>query len=376
MNKGGIYIHVPYCKRKCNYCNFHFSTNFSTKDQFLTSVITEIENRKYEMGPLQIQTIYLGGGTPSILTERELNSLFETIYKNYSLTQELEITMEANPDDLEGSYILELKNTPINRLSIGVQSFFEEDLIWMNRSHTNQQSIDCLKNCLNHHFENLSIDLIYGVPSESHEKWMENLLTMKQFDIPHFSAYALTIEERTNFYHQLNTKKMQPLQDSYTMEQMDITLDFCEANGYEAYEVSNFSKPNKRAIHNSNYWNGLPYLGFGPSAHSFNGDIRKWNVANNNIYNKAILANEEYSEQETLTPENKFNEYVMLQLRKVEGIFIEELTERFPIWADSSMTLLESWVQEGYVQRNKSGYSFTRQGVHISDFLIRQLFIT
>ena len=325
----GIYRHIPFCKQKCHYCNFHFSTSVKSKASVLEAMHRELEMQRGYLEGLPVETIYFGGGTPSILTPDEIKSLFDTIYGHYNV-QLRECTLEANPDDLQTGFIKSLRDTPVNRFSIGVQSFHEADLRYMNRAHTAGQADYAIKAAQDAGFPNLTIDLIYGTPGLSDTGWKENLRKVRDLEIPHLSAYALTVEEGTALHHAIHRKKTQEVDAAQSARQFQILMEQAEAMGYEHYEISNFSLPGSYAIHNTNYWKGIPYLGIGPSAHSFNGRSRQWNVANNALYAQQLIGlNQLPFEEEILTPEQRLNEYLMTSLRTIWGCDLNKIAAEF-----------------------------------------------
>jgi oxygen-independent coproporphyrinogen III oxidase len=316
----GIYLHIPFCKQKCNYCNFHFSTSLKLKDEVLAAMHHELEMQRDYLVEAPIETIYFGGGTPSLLTADEINRLFDTINKFYPNQQLQEVTLEANPDDLAPAYIKSLRSTPINRFSIGVQSFKDTDLKYMNRAHNAQEADYSIKAAQDAGFINLTIDLIYGTPGLSDTDWKYNLSQIKNLQIPHFSAYALTVEEGTVLHSAIQKKKSAPVDNEQSAGQFEILMEQAEVMGYEHYEISNLALPGHYALHNSNYWKGEPYLGIGPSAHSFDRMSRRWNIANNSLYIQNILQDHKLLyEEETLTPVQRLNEYIMTSLRTIWG---------------------------------------------------------
>lgn len=324
----GIYIHIPFCKQACYYCDFHFSTSLKNKTALIDAIKKELVVRKGEFGDEEIQTIYFGGGTPSILSFEELRSVFEVIYNNYKVVSDAEITLEANPDDLTSEKIVELSKLPINRLSIGIQSFFEDDLKFMNRTHTAEESKKCLKEALQY-FENITIDLIYGVPNMTSEKWQENLKIAFDFRVPHISSYALTVEEKTALASFIKKGKVPPIDEELALEHFNILVSETEKEGFVHYEISNFGKPDYFSKHNTSYWLGKKYLGIGPSAHSFNGIERAWNVSNNTKYIKSLAENILPITVEELSVENRYNEYIMTGLRTVWGVSFAKIETDF-----------------------------------------------
>ncbi|MEO6831495.1 MAG: radical SAM family heme chaperone HemW [Chitinophagaceae bacterium] len=322
----GIYIHIPFCKQACNYCNFHFSTSLKQKEALLEALSKEITLQKDWLKGAPIDTIYFGGGTPSLLSSDELNILLEKLMETFQISNLKECTLEANPDDLTVAYLKNLRNTPVDRLSIGVQSFRDEDLQYMNRAHNAQQSEYALKAAQDNGFSNLTIDLIYGTPGLGDAAWKENIRRMGALDIPHFSAYALTVEEGTALEYAIRKKAATPVDAGQSAEQGLLLMEEAEILGYEQYEISNYCKPDCYALHNTSYWKGTPYLGLGPSAHSFNGEnIRQWNVSNNALYIQSILKRTVPFESETLSREQRLNEYIMTSLRTKWGCDLDKI---------------------------------------------------
>ncbi len=325
----GIYIHIPFCRKKCNYCDFHFSTVLKRQEDMVLAIVKELELRKDYITD-KIETIYLGGGTPSILSNQEIEIIFNKIYQIYDVSGKVEITLEANPDDLSIEKIYFLKDTPVNRLSIGVQSFFDDDLLYMNRAHNAKEAINSIYNIKKAGFDNVTIDLIYGVPGSNN--WLTNLNMFKELEIPHLSSYALTVEDKTVLQYLIKTKKSKPVDESQQNKEYNQLIEFCRSNDYEQYEVSNFTKDTKYSIHNTNYWKSKPYIGIGPSAHSFNNVSRQWNVANNSKYISSINEGIIPSDIEKLSLKDQFNEIVMIGLRTKWGIdlkLVSSLGDKF-----------------------------------------------
>ncbi|WP_264526090.1 radical SAM family heme chaperone HemW [Flavobacterium sp. N502536] len=331
----GIYIHIPFCKQACHYCDFHFSTSMKKKDEMVLALAKEIVMRKDEFKLLdsaqndnQIETIYFGGGTPSVLNNDEINFLIDTVYKNYKVAENPEITLEANPDDLSPERILELSKSPINRLSIGIQSFYEADLKMMNRAHNAAEAINCLKEATRY-FDNISLDLIYGIPGLTDEMWKKNIETALSFGIPHISSYALTVEPKTALKKLIDTGKIAEPQDEAASNHFMILVYTLEKNGFIHYELSNFGKENYFSKNNSAYWLGKKYIGIGPSAHSYDGEKRGWNVANNSLYIKSIQNDELPIETEILSKSDRYNEYIMTGLRTIWGVSLDRIEAEF-----------------------------------------------
>jgi len=310
------------------YCNFHFSTSLRYKEEVLQAMLKEIEMQREYLQGATIQTIYFGGGTPSLLSADDINRLFDAIFKFYPVDQLKECTLEANPDDLSPAYLRSLRGTPVSRFSIGIQSFRDEDLRYMKRAHNAQQADAAIKAAQDAGFENLSIDLIYGVPGMNDAAWLQNMGRVKELSIPHFSAYALTVEEKTALHHDIAHHKAAPVDTEQAAAQLEILMAIAPDMGYEHYEISNLATPGMYAVHNTNYWHGLPYLGIGPSAHSFDGmHRRRWNVANNALYAKSILQDNKLDyEEEVLTTYQHLNEYIMTSLRTMWGCDLAHIT--------------------------------------------------
>jgi oxygen-independent coproporphyrinogen-3 oxidase len=321
----GIYIHIPFCRQACTYCNFHFSTLITQKPDLVASIIKEIGLTGNFINPGELtDTIYFGGGTPSLLTVDELSAIFEMIYKNFNVSKEAEITLEANPDDINKLILKQWMDMGINRLSLGIQSFKEEELKWMNRTHTAAESLRSIHEIQDAGISNFSVDLIFGSPLLSNEDLEKNLRTIFEKDVPHISCYALTVEPKTALNKLIEQKRSSPVSSEKQAEQFLLLMNAMQANNYEHYEISNFAKPGMRSKHNSSYWQGKPYYGFGPSAHSFNGvNKRRWNIANNALYVQSIKQNKIPFEEEVLTDVQKLNEYIMTSLRTMEGIDIK-----------------------------------------------------
>ena len=324
----GLYIHIPFCKKACHYCNFHFSTNQKHKYEFLQALCKELQQRATELKNTTVSSIYFGGGTPSLLTSEDLNLIFKTIETYYKIAPSAEITLEANPDDLKNSKIIMLFETQINRLSIGVQSFFEEDLQLMNRAHNANEAVESLK-IARQYFDNISIDLMYGMPQMSVERWRENLKVALGLGIKHMSCYALTVEPKTALEHFIKTSKHPPMNDALAASHFQVLIEDTQKAGLTHYEVCSFGTPEYFSQHNTSYWLGKPYLGVGPSAHSFDGKKRSWNVSNNTTYIKTLAKNQLPLTEEILTPENRFNEYLMTGLRTMWGVSLRNIDKNY-----------------------------------------------
>jgi oxygen-independent coproporphyrinogen III oxidase len=372
----GIYLHIPFCKQACSYCNFHFTTSLHYKDDLVKALAKEIELEKdYPTGE-EINTIYFGGGTPSILKIEDLSLMMEGIRRHYKVGGEAEITLEANPDDITRDKVRGWKDLGVNRLSIGIQSFFEEELKWMNRAHTAAHAKQCIEIANTEGISNLSIDLIYGSPLLSDKMWEENVKTAIEYNIPHLSCYALTVEEKTPLHKQIESQAKEKVDEEKQGRQFLLLMDWLKLAGYEHYEVSNFSKPGCRSRHNSSYWKGEKYLGVGPSAHSYNGTERRWNVYNNTVYIKGIIEGTPGREVEVLTTEQKFNEYVMISLRTIEGMSIDEIERGWGSeWRDFVKMMMTKYVEQGLVAAKENRFQLTREGMLFADGIASDLFV-
>lgn len=370
----GIYIHIPFCKQACHYCDFHFSTSMKNKDEMVQAMANEIELRKSELGNETIETIYFGGGTPSVLSADEINFLIATIYVNYNVSEDREITLEANPDDLSAEYIDDLTRTRINRLSIGIQSFFDDDLKMMNRAHNAAEAQKSLAEATRH-FDNISIDLIYGIPGMDDQKWKRNIDTALSFGIPHVSSYALTVEPKTALKKMIQAGAIAAPKDEAAQSHFQILVDTLEANGFVHYELSNFGKPGYFSRNNSAYWLGKKYIGIGPSAHSYDGISRSWNVANNSIYLKSLAENRLPNETEILTISDRYNETIMTGLRTVWGISLERIESEFgKKYHDYLLKQSQRFVADGLLSIENGILTTTRQGKFLADGLASHLF--
>ena len=324
---GGLYIHIPFCKQACHYCDFHFSTSLKKKTELVNALCKELTLRKDELTG-EIETIYFGGGTPSLLAFDELQQIFTTIYKNYRVAKFAEITLEANPDDLTKEVLIQLHKSEINRLSIGVQSFFEEDLKLMNRAHNATEALESI-NEAKRYFDNISIDLIYGIPKMTPQRWKKNLEIALNLNVPHLSCYALTVEPKTALKKFIEKGLVPPVDEENAKQHYEILLTETEKAGLVNYEFSNFGKPGFHSKNNTAYWEGKPYLGIGPSAHGYDGNSRNWNVANNTKYIKSIEAGILPLEVEKLTVKDKYNEYIMTGLRTMKGVSLKKVEDDF-----------------------------------------------
>ncbi|MET2985978.1 radical SAM family heme chaperone HemW [Aureibaculum conchae] len=370
-----IYLHIPFCKQACHYCDFHFSTSLKRKEEMVQALATELVLRKNELNE-EVETIYFGGGTPSLLTAEELQILLTAIYENYEVIEKPEITLEANPDDLTIGKIEELASSQINRLSIGIQSFFDEDLRIMNRSHNATQAKKCLEEATKY-FNNITVDLIYGIPNMSNKRWKENLKTVFDFGINHISSYALTVEPKTALESFIHQGKYPDVSEELALEHFNILVAETEKQGFVHYEISNFGKPNYFSKHNTAYWFGKSYLGIGPSAHSFNGKERSWNVSNNVKYLKAIQQHKIPREIEELSIDNRFNEAIMTGLRTIWGVDLQKIENEFgKNYKSDLLKKAQKFVEQNLLQvTNKEKLKTTKKGKFLADGLASELFI-
>lgn len=371
----GIYIHIPFCKQQCNYCDFHFSTSLNNKNEVLNAILSEMKKRSSFLEGTKIRTIYFGGGTPSILSTDELNAIFEHLNAQFNLSDVNEITMEANPDDLTPEKIKALSKTPINRFSIGIQSFQNEDLKYMNRAHNVEQAKSSIKGVQDAGWENITIDLIYGTPTLNNDMWLENMQHVIDFEIPHLSAYGLTVEEKTPLFHAIKKGHQKPLDEQKSKTQFEMLMDFIPENGLEQYEISNFAKEGFEAKHNGSYWTDDIYLGLGPSAHSFDGKRRLWNISNNILYIKSLQNNELPQDFEELTEVQRYNEYLLTSLRTKKGVDIEYTKSRFsPFLIDFFNFTVKKWMLSGEITEKDGFFTLTKKGKIIADYLSSDLF--
>ena len=371
----GIYIHIPFCKQACHYCDFHFSTNLKKKDEMVLALAKEIEMRKSEFQDEIVETIYFGGGTPSILQIADLRFLIDEVYRNYKVVENPEITVEANPDDLTENRIIELSKNKVNRLSIGIQSFFEDDLMMMNRAHNVEEAKKCLA-IATHYFDNISIDLIYGVPEMSNEKWLQNIETALSFGVPHISSYALTVEPKTALHSFIQKGIIPSPDDEVAQEHFQILVDKLSENGFIHYELSNFGKENYFSKNNSSYWLGKKYIGIGPSAHSYDGKNRGWNVSNNSLYIKSIQENKLPIEIETLTKTDRYNEYIMTGLRTIWGVSLERIEQEFGItYLDYLNQQAAKFIEDHLLFVDDNILRTNKKGKILSDGIASDLFL-
>ena len=374
----GIYIHIPFCKSKCNYCDFYSIKESNTNlNKYVQAIIMELELRKKYLAKQTIKTIYFGGGTPSLLSIEQINLIYKQIQNNYTLANSIELTLEANPDDLSKEFLENLKKyTPLNRISIGIQSFNDSDLKLMNRRHNSKQAINSVLNAQKIGFNNISADLIYGLPNMNENNWKKNLKSFFQLDINHLSAYHLTYEKDTNYYKWLKNNKIQKVSESDSILQFEILIKEAEKNSYLHYEISNFCKQPFFSEHNFNYWRQKKYLGIGASAHSYNIKSRQWNISDATKYIKSIQNNIIPTEKEILTEKDRFNEYLITNLRTYLGVNKDYMKEKFNIqFYNSIKEILQQKIDNGLIIEKNNKFILNRKGIFVSDAVLVDLFV-
>lgn len=370
----GVYIHIPFCKKTCSYCDFYKTIAIDQIPKYLSAVLVELEQKQFYLGDEIIETIYIGGGTPSLLTTDQINHLISKVYEVFNISENCEITLEANPDDLSFVYLKNLRtSTRINRLSIGIQSFLEKDLELLNRRHSAAQALQSISDARKAGFDNLSIDLIYGIPGLNIDDWRNNIEMAAR--VEHVSAYHLTIEKGTRLSHLVSQGTVALPDDETCMMQFSVLQEVMSKNGYNHYEISNFAKPGYISKHNSNYWKGINYLGVGPSAHSYDGKSRQWNVRNLNTYVRAIEQSTPYFEREILDEKDLFNEYIMVSLRTKWGINLQKIKQEYGnAWSGHLLRAIDLFVQSGHMVIQEEICKMTPKGWLISDYIITNLF--
>lgn len=373
-NMAGIYLHIPFCRKACHYCNFHFSTSLRAREPMVQALLAELELQRNFLQGAPLQSIYFGGGTPSLLEEGDLQRLLAKVHELHTVLPEAEITLEANPDDLSPDYLRMLKSVGINRLSIGIQSFFDEDLQFMNRAHNAGEARRCLADARAAGFHNLTADLIYGVPGADDARWQANVEYLLEAGIPHLSCYCLTVEPNTALDHFVRKKQVPPVDEEQASRQFEWLCERLQAAGYEHYEISNFALPGHRAVHNTSYWLGQPYLGLGPSAHSFDGQGRQWNVANNALYLRALEAGSIPFEREELSEAQRYNEYVLTSLRTSWGSNLSILEQRHPRFTSHFQREVLPFIQAGQVLQEGNTYRLSQEGKLLADHIASSLF--
>lgn len=376
LSLAGIYIHIPFCKKACTYCDFHFSTVRKNQSALVDALCLELQLRKSELFNEKIETVYFGGGTPSLLNLIEWNQVFSTLQKEYNILKSAEITVEANPDDLSEDYLRLLHSLGVNRLSIGIQSFYDDYLNWMNRAHNAKQSVECIKTAQKIGISNISIDLIYGIPTMPMNHWIETIDKAIDLKVPHISCYNLTVEPKTKLAHQIKIGSISPIDDEQSHLEYEVLCERLEKAGFVHYEISNFGKLGYFSAHNTSYWQGKNYIGIGPSAHSFNQKERKWNISNNSKYidqiNKSVLPNT----VEMLTPKDLFNEHLLIGLRTIWGCNLDYLKSFCNLRElQILITRLKKMETEGFIQFDSDLFYTTNLGKSYADKLASDLFL-
>ena len=372
----GIYVHIPFCHQACTYCDFHFSTSLQSVDKMIASLEKEIILRKNYLLNEDVETIYFGGGTPSLIETSFINRLMKVIRKEYNVSTDAEVTVEANPDDLTIEKCEQLYSAGVNRLSIGIQSFSDADLKFMNRAHNSKQALTSVKNARLAGFKNISIDLIYGIKQSEPGQWENNLNMALNLGVEHLSCYALTIEPRTALADMIRKKKVAPPDDEKTISEFEKLMDSAAVGGFEHYEISNFARDKKYSKHNTSYWQRKKYLGIGPSAHSYNGMSRQWNVSNNQVYIRSLNENIIPFEIEELSESNKFNEYVLTSLRTIWGIDILFVESEFgQLRKGELLKQIQKFINEGMIISSSNNFILTKEGKFFADRIASEMFV-
>jgi oxygen-independent coproporphyrinogen III oxidase len=372
----GIYIHIPFCKQACHYCDFHFSTSLKNKADIVAAIVKEIHQKKDFFDDTDIvESVYFGGGTPSLLAVSDFEIIIDALFKNFKIPKKIEFTVEANPDDIIFEKLVSLKNLGVNRLSIGVQSFNDNDLKTMNRSHNAAHAINCLAIATNAGIANLSIDLMYGLPNQTVQKWYKNLLIAQQLNIQHISCYCLTVEEKTVLHKLLKEKKIEATDENTAAEHFTTLMQWAKENDFEHYEISNFAKPEFRAVHNTNYWLNKNYIGIGPSAHSYINSVRQNNISNNSLYIKHLNQSTTYYNTENLSQTQLLNEYLLTNLRTIWGLNTLEVEQRFGRANTEKLSKkLIPFIEQKLVVQIENTYSLTNEGKFFADHISAELF--
>lgn len=371
----GIYIHIPFCAKKCSYCDFYTQIAPGLIDPVVDSIVKEIEIRKDYLSDKHIQTVYFGGGTPSLLKAEHFNRIFKKIEQNFNVDKNAEISFEANPDDLSNDYFNDISSLPFNRISIGIQSFFDDELENIRRRHSGQQAIEAVRRAQDYGFKNLSIDLIFGLPNQTFERWESNIQKALSLNVQHISAYGLTYEEGTALFQQRKRGIVKEIPDDQMVGMYEMLVEKLAEKGFNRYEISNFALSGYKSRHNSSYWEGIHYLGLGPSAHSYNGHERQWNISSNRKYLDNISAGKDFFEKETLTPTDKYNDYVMVNIRKADGINKDIVLEQFGI---DFLSFLEEeiadFIKNELIILENNHYKLSAKGIHITNTILESIF--
>lgn len=372
----GIYLHIPFCKKLCSYCDFYHVISGGDHTSFIEALVREMEMRRAYTGSEEISTLYMGGGTPSVLSLKETGMILESVWRNFNISSDPEITIELNPDDVNPPYLSGLKALKVNRISLGIQSWHDDDLRLLNRRHDSGQASAALDEIRNAGFENISADLIYGIPGMTSARWAENLDLTFSKDIKHLSAYHLTIEKGTPFWKMKDKGLLQETEEEESVAQFNLLTEKAEMAGFIQYEISNFAKPGYFSIHNTNYWKQVTYLGLGPSAHSFNGYSRQWNIRDLKGYVKAVGSDRDFYEKEELDNRTRFNEYIMTSLRTMWGVDLEYVEKVFEKEGyDYLLNIAGKFIAYGLMKHENNTLVLTNQGKMISDNLISELMI-
>ena len=371
----GIYLHIPYCRSKCHYCDFYATSNMASIEELVSAERSELIARKHYIGNEVVETIYFGGGTPSVLSAIQVKDLLAVIYTNFNVASDCEITLEANPEDLAEPYLTDLHLAGINRMSIGIQSFNNDMLSYLGRGHDNSKLVNKIKAAKKAGIENISIDLIYGIPGLSLDKYLESLNEAMQLGIQHISAYSLIIEKNTFFYKLYKTNRLVEAKDDDVVAQFNATIDTLSNNGFSHYEVSSFALEGFHSRHNSSYWEGKKYLGVGPSAHSFDGISRQWNVSSIKTYMLNMKSDKDYFEVEILSEVDRYNEYLLVGLRTAKGISKKYISELFNSKINGYfLKELSKLNSDDFISVADDRVTLTRKGIFVSDLIIRTLF--
>ena len=373
----GIYVHVPFCRRPCAYCNFYFSTGLGRMDDFVRALVREVALRAPDLGGEPVGSVYIGGGTPSLLNADQLTALFRALHAHVEIEEDAEITLEANPDDLDDGCIDALAASPVNRLSIGVQSFRDDHLTTLDRIHSAREALDAVERARTAGIHRLSIDLIYGLPGLADDVWLDALCTARDLGVDHLSCYALTVEENTRLYHDIRKGKHPPVDPDLAARHFHVLADWADQSGWDHYEVSNLCRPGHRAVHNSGYWTGMRYLGLGPAAHSYDGLRRRWNRSDLRGYVRALDAGDPPpADEEWLTPADRFNESVMTGLRMRDGLDLDRLESMHPDLFAAAIPDAMSQVNPAWAERTDGHLRLTRDGLLHADGIAAHFFIT
>lgn len=370
----GIYIHIPFCKKRCNYCDFYSTTDINLRTELTEAIVKEIDLRSNYLPGNIIHTIYFGGGTPSLMQYDDFKKIFDAICSHHAIDKDTEITLEVNPDDLSTEYLSDLKKLPFNRISIGIQSFENNDLKMINRRHSGTEAINAIENLRNAGFDNISIDLIYGLPGQSLSDWEKQLDIALQIRPPHISAYGLTYEEDTVLWKLREANKVSVVDDDTMVKMYELLRDKTKLHGYEAYEISNFSLPGFHSRHNSSYWQQKPYIGIGPSAHSYNGVSRQWNINSLTGYIQTILQGEVPAEIEELSLYDHYNDYIMVALRTSEGLNIKYIEDKFGIeLKDYCLQNIKTFIETERIDCSGDFFRLNFDGLIISNHIISEI---